>query len=130
MAAILVATVVLLTAWGMLRAKPTAATKPTAETMPTFPGAVKGAKITKEGWFAPTKRKNPLPPLPEKVTKVFIIPIREAILAKTFESMKRKATWAKGKGAELIVFDAEQVLADPVDQGKRKFDVILLTLGP
>lgn len=115
---LLVTTAVLLTAWGMLRAQPrprraaarpkkTTATAASAKTKPTFPAAPKGARVTQDGWFAPPKRQNPLPPLPEKVTKVFIIPIREDILTKTFESMKRKVMWAKAKGAELIIFDMD-----------------------
>ena len=73
--------------------------------MPSFPAAPAGAKITNEGWFAPPKRSRPLPPLPETVTKAFVIPIREEITQKTYYAFKRKLARCIASGAELIVVD-------------------------
>ena len=91
--------------------RPAPATRRATSAPVSFPAAPPGAKIVttegEEGWFAPTKRGKPAPPLPEQITKAFIIPIREQIMGKTFDAMKRKVIHAKAKGAELIVFDMD-----------------------
>jgi membrane-bound serine protease (ClpP class) len=93
--------------------RPAPATRPAgggATTAPTsYASAPPGAKIVttegEEGWFAPRERKADAPIPPSAVTNAFIIPIREAISEKTYEAMKRKVFHAKGKGADLVVFD-------------------------
>ncbi len=46
-----------------------------------------------------------MPPLPEKVTKAFVIPVREGISQKTYYAIKRKVIRCIASGAELIVVD-------------------------
>ena len=71
----------------------------------TRPAAPAGARITDDGWFAPRKPKKPPPPLPEKVTKTFIIPIQGPIGLATYESVKRRVVRCQRKGAELVILD-------------------------
>ena len=68
--------------------------------------APKGATITEDGWFAP-KPKVQKPPLPKKITKAFVIPIREPIKDKTFRAMKRKVIRCRARGAQLIILDMD-----------------------
>ncbi len=64
-------------------------------------------RTTKEGWFAKPKRSMPLPALPDKVQTAVVIPIREEISNKTYETMLRKITRCKGLGVKLIIFDMD-----------------------
>jgi len=79
-----------------------AATRP-AGTQP----APKGARVTGEGWLAPRKRGRPAPVIPDKITKAFVITIRDpnGITRTTLDSITRKVTLCKGKDAQLVVFD-------------------------
>jgi len=78
-------------------------------TRPAYRPAPEGARITSEGWMAPRVRKHPAPKLPDEVTKAFIIDIRDpgGITLTTLESVERKITLCKGRGAELVVMDLD-----------------------
>jgi len=69
--------------------------------------ASKGVRTTDEGWLAPRVRKHPTPAIPDKVTKAFVITIRDpdGITLTTLDSVKRKVTLCKGKGAQLVIID-------------------------
>ncbi|MDP6636130.1 MAG: NfeD family protein [Phycisphaerae bacterium] len=71
--------------------------------------APKGARITSEGWLAPRKRDRPAPALPDKITKAFVIPIRDpdGIEMDTLADMKRMVAVCKRKKAELVIFDID-----------------------
>ncbi len=89
-----------------------AATKPAANapvsSTTTGPAATQpDAKVTEEGWFAPVGRQSKLPPLPGKVTKAFVIPVREPITKKTYEAIRRKLVRCQASGAQLIVLDMD-----------------------
>ncbi len=60
-------------------------------------------RVTPDGWFAVPKVERPA--LPEEVTKAFIIPIYGPINTVTYESVLRKVTQCKAKGAQLVIFD-------------------------
>jgi membrane-bound serine protease (ClpP class) len=79
------------------------ATQPATSPAATQPGA----KVTDEGWFAPPTRSRPLPPLPEKVTKAFVIPVRDEITSRTYDVMRRKLIRCQASGAELVVIDMD-----------------------
>ena len=66
-----------------------------------------GAMVTEEGWFAPIKPKYEKRPLPEQITKAFIIPVHEPISTKTLDAIERKAIRCRGNGAQLIVLDMD-----------------------
>ncbi len=90
-------------------AKKSATTAP-ATTAPaaTQPATTQpGARITKEGWFAPTVRQSELPALPAEVTNAFVIPIREPIGKKTYEAVRRKLLHCQMLGAQLIILDMD-----------------------
>ena len=74
-----------------------AATQPVSE----------GVRTTDEGWLAPRVRGHPAPALPDEVAKAFVITIRDpdGITLTTLESIKRKATLCKRKGAQLVIID-------------------------
>lgn len=86
-----------------------APTKPAATAPAATPPATTqpGAKVTEEGWFAPVIRQSPLPPLPEKVTSAFVIPVREPISEKTYKAIQRKLVRCQASGAQLIVLDMD-----------------------
>ena len=66
-----------------------------------------GARTTPEGWFAPPQRTAPLPPLPAKVTRAFVIPIREAITKAAPQLIRHKVAGARAAGAQLLLFDVD-----------------------
>jgi len=67
---------------------------------------VEGGRIeTPDGWFAPLPRKAP--PRPEKVTRAFVIPVREEIKDKTFKAIRRKAVRCRSAGADLVILDMD-----------------------
>ncbi|MFP4106488.1 MAG: NfeD family protein [Phycisphaerae bacterium] len=62
---------------------------------------------TEQGWF-PRNGPGPLhTPLPEKVVKPYIIPIRESITQKTFDAFSRKVDEALDAGTNLIILDMD-----------------------
>ena len=65
------------------------------------------ATQTAEGWFAPAQRTAALPDPPPKVTRCYVLPIREEITEKTFDALKRKVIRCRAAGAELIVLDMD-----------------------
>ena len=71
--------------------------------------APKGVRTTNEGWLADRKRGQPAPVLPDKVTKAFVLTIRDpnGIDLTTLESFRRKVTLCKGDGAELVIIDLD-----------------------
>lgn len=89
----------LLTTARAVLASPNATTQPETSTAP--------ADDQPEGWFAEAKNKTPKPPLPDKVSLAFVIPIREPISKKTFQAIKRKALRCHQAKAELIIFDMD-----------------------
>jgi len=86
-----------------------AATRPAATAPAAAPPATTqaGAKVTEEGWFAPIIRQSELPPLPAKVARAFVIPVREEITNKTYEAVRRKLVRCQASGAQLIVLDMD-----------------------
>ena len=90
-----------LAAGSLAAAKPT--TRP-GSTPATRPAAPPGGRVTEDGWFAPRTPKKLPPPLPEEVTKTFVIPIHGPITPTTFESVKRKIVKCR-RSAELVIFD-------------------------
>jgi len=79
-----------------------------AATQPaTQPATPPNAKVTDEGWFATPVRDRELPPLPERVTRAFVIPVREEITQKTYYAIKRKLVRCIASGAQLIVLDMD-----------------------
>ena len=74
----------------------------------TRPSTLPARRETKHGWFAPRVRGRAVPKLPAEVTKAFVIPIRDretGITPTTYDSIKRKVTQCKGRGAQLVIFD-------------------------
>jgi membrane-bound serine protease (ClpP class) len=55
------------------------------------------------GWFPPPER----PVRPENPQNVYVLPIREPITQKTYDSLSRKVLQARGGGADLIVLDLD-----------------------
>jgi membrane-bound serine protease (ClpP class) len=100
-----IAGVILLTA-AAVTAQTTLPADATTRPAATQP-APKGARITDEGWLAPRVREYPAPVLPDKVTKAFVLAIRDpnGITPTTLETFKRKITLCKGRGAELVIID-------------------------
>jgi membrane-bound serine protease (ClpP class) len=68
--------------------------------------AAPGARLIEEGWFPPADDVEK-PPLPETVTTVFVIPIQGPIDTVTAKSVERKIMHAKGRGAELVIFEMD-----------------------
>ena len=66
-----------------------------------------GAIVTADGWFQRPSPKAARPTLPEKITRTFVIPIREDILQKTYEAVSRKILRCRAGKAELIVLDMD-----------------------
>ncbi len=84
--------------------RPVKTTRPTTTEPATV--RIEGDRlITPDGWFARPKVKHP--PLPEKITNAFIIPIREPITPKTTRAIRRKAHAARKEHAQLIIFDMD-----------------------
>ena len=59
--------------------------------------------ITPDGWFARPKVRRP--PLPEKITNAFVIPIHGVIQDSTLDAVKRKVIKCKSSGAQMVIFD-------------------------
>jgi membrane-bound serine protease (ClpP class) len=97
---------VTVTAPQVARAKD-ATTKPAAKTA----GATQpGRRVTKHGWFPARVRKVPVPKLPKKIERAFVIPIRDrenGITQTTYQSIRNKVTTCRGKGAQLVIFDMD-----------------------
>ncbi len=74
------------------------------KTSPAFPAAPSDARITEDGWFAPADRNDPLPDLPDTVTRAFVIPIRKPIDGNMYDRVKRKTFQAVTANAQLVVF--------------------------
>jgi membrane-bound serine protease (ClpP class) len=72
--------------------------------MPDYPAAPADARITKDGWFAPATRNDPLAELPDPVTRAFVIPIRKPIDGNMYDRVKRKTFQAVAANAQLVVF--------------------------
>ncbi len=66
-----------------------------------------GARVTDDGWFAPRARAGGTARLPEKIANAFVIPVREEITPKTYETLKRKVMQCRGKGADLVIIDMD-----------------------
>lgn len=79
----------------------------TTASAPTTTTAPAGARWTSEGWFAPLPRTQPLPPLPEKIDKAFVIPIHGAISGTTADVVERKILRCKTGGAQIVIFDMD-----------------------
>jgi len=69
--------------------------------------APEGARITDDGWFAPRRPKSPHPPVPDEVTRAFIIPIHDEITLGTLESIKRRVIKCRVGKAQLVIFDMD-----------------------
>ncbi len=54
------------------------------------------------GWYPLPEVARPA--LPEKITKAFVIPIREPITSKTYDAVRRKAVRCLAGGAEIVIF--------------------------
>ncbi|MCD4823422.1 MAG: hypothetical protein K8S55_02355 [Phycisphaerae bacterium] len=118
--ATLIAMFISLLLWGIAGEQSAATAKPTggenvpvAKSKSKIPPAVQnngdipaGAEITDDGWFAPPP-KTEKPSLPKKITKAFVIKIREPIKGKTFRALRRKATYCRRNEAELIIIDMD-----------------------
>ena len=75
----------------------------------TKPGPFKppaGARVRKEGWFAP-RRVPGAPTLPKKVTRAFIIPIHGPISSNTAVAIEREVRRCLGAKAQLVIFDID-----------------------
>ena len=81
--------------------------KGSPSTAPTSSPATAPADEEPEGWFADTKADLKKPPLPEKITQAFVIPIREPITAKTFKAVKRKVHRCHKSKPDLIIFEMD-----------------------
>ena len=90
--------------------QPPTATRPTG-TQPatTQPGgrSIVGDRIYVPGgdWFA--RPETDRPTLPKKITKAFVIEIREEIGIKTYDAVRRKVRRCKGAGAEIVIIDMD-----------------------
>jgi len=73
----------------------------------TLPAGPPGARKTPDGWFAPRAPSEPVPDLPENVTRAFVIPIHGPISLTTLESVKRKIVRCRTGDAELVIFDMD-----------------------
>jgi len=82
--------------------------KPTGQETAAEPANVpSGAIVTADGWFLRPPPKGARPTLPEKVTRAFVIPIREDIRQKTYDAVSRKMLRCRAGKAELIVLDMD-----------------------
>lgn len=59
------------------------------------------------------RKKVDHPPLPDEVTSAFVIPIREQITEVLGQTIERKITQCKARGAQIVIFD----LATPGGRG-------------
>ncbi len=87
-------------------AGPVAAAPTTAPVPTTAPAPPKGARIVKEGWFAPRPAVE-RPKLPEKIKRAFVIPIQGPITPTLAKVIKKKVIRCKGGGAEIVIFDLD-----------------------
>lgn len=76
---------------------------------PTSAPAAQPADGIPTNWPAPiwTRRPTQRPPLPDVLRNAFIIPIREPISDKLAHAVQRKILRARGKGAEILIFDMD-----------------------
>jgi len=72
-----------------------------------WPEAPADARVIEEGWFKSVQRQSPLPPVPEKIQRAYVIAIHGPINSNLYDAMKRKAFMARSAGAELIVLDMD-----------------------
>ena len=80
---------------------------PPGSTPATMPASPLGARVTKDGWFAPRMPGKKPPALPDRVTKAFVIPIHGPVGAATLESVKREIVRCRAQGAELVILDID-----------------------
>ena len=80
-----------------------AADKPAPATGPAMVRVEGDRVITPDGWFARPEVQRP--PLPEKITNAFVIPIHGPIGTSTYEAVKRKIVKCKSSGAQMVIFD-------------------------
>ena len=66
-----------------------------------------GRRETEDGWFAPASPAVAKPTLPDEIDSAIVIPIREMIQTKTFETIKRKVIQARSQSVQLIIFDMD-----------------------
>lgn len=66
--------------------------------------AAPGARIRDNGWF-PRRVSRNMPQLPEEVTRVFVIPIQDAISGATYDAVKRKVERCRQGSVQMIIFD-------------------------
>lgn len=105
---ILVASVAGLVCSLILQAQNVPSTRPAvSSTAPNQNAIPDGATVTEEGWFAPREATSIKPPLPERIERAVIIPVREPITTKTLDAMKRKVLRARAEGAQLVVLDMD-----------------------
>ena len=97
-------------AFGQLRPFRTEMTTRPARQPKTRPAATQPTTVRVEGNFLVTadgRLRRPRvsrPKLPQKITRAFVIPIREPITSKTHDAIRRKVT-RRAAGAEIIIFD-------------------------
>jgi len=82
---------------------PPAATGPAATRPGARPAPPADRIVTPEGWFARKRTTRP----PEKVENLFVIPLREEIMGKTFDALKRKVIRCTSRGADMIILDMD-----------------------
>ena len=80
---------------------------PQTQPAPRMRAAPKPIITTAEGWMARRERRRPIPPLPEEITRAFVISIRNEITKTTVARVKRHIALCKRKGAELVIFDLD-----------------------
>lgn len=97
-------------AFGQLRPFRTVMTTRPAAQPRTRPAATQPTTVRVEGNFLVTadgrlrRAKVSRPKLPQKITRAFVIPVREPITSKTHDAIRRKVT-RRAAGAEIIIFD-------------------------
>ncbi len=99
--------------WAKFALSRTPQTKPARPVRTTRPKTTRPASARTEydrievddGWFKSPKVAHP--PLPEKITNAFIIPIREPITSKTARAIRRKARTCREKKAQIVIFDMD-----------------------
>lgn len=74
-----------------------------AAAMPAPAAPPPGAKVTADGWFAPHKAR----PLPEKINRAVVIPIRKDVVSPADRSLRKKLEYSLKHKAELVVLDMD-----------------------